>query len=263
MATVQDFCLFVEAFAPTRLAEDWDNVGLLLGDRARTVSHVMACLTVTPESVREAVTAKVDLIVTHHPMPFRPLKRITSDTVVGRMMMQLLEHKIAVYSPHTSFDSGRHGINQRLAEGLGLTSIQPLEPRDAEPDGLGAGRVGNVERDATLGDLANLAKQFLHLRTLRYVGSLDRPARRVAVSCGSGGEFLQRAIQVGSDVLLTGETSFHTCLEAQAQGVALLLPGHYASERFAVELLANVLQEEFSNVNVWASREESDPIFWM
>ena len=263
MSTVQDFCQFLEDFAPPRLAEEWDNVGLLLGDRSRTTLRVMTCLTITPESVQEAISRRTNLVVTHHPLPFRPLKRVTFDTVEGRMLLQLIENQIAVYSPHTSFDSAQEGINQQLAEGLGLVDVRALEPIADDPDRLGAGRVGQLPGTTTLADFVEAVKQFLDVRGLHCVGSLQQNIHRAAVACGSAGQFLEAATEAGCDVLVTGETSFHTCLAAKANQIAMVLPGHFASERFAVESLANVLQNAFGNVEVWPSQNESNPLDWV
>src|SRR5689334_23056183 len=111
-STVQEVCDFLETFAPARLAEEWDNVGLLVGDRKRPVRKVMTCLTITPASAAEAVAEGVDLIVTHHPLPFKPLKRLTADSLPGRLLLQLIGANIAVHSPHTAFDSAAAGINE-------------------------------------------------------------------------------------------------------------------------------------------------------
>jgi dinuclear metal center YbgI/SA1388 family protein len=262
MSTVQDICNFLDRFAPPQLAEAWDNVGLLVGDRGQVVNKLMTCLTITPSSTAEAVAERVELIVAHHPLPFKPLKRLTSDTTVGRMLLELIRSGIAVYSPHTAFDSAAGGINQRLAEGLGLQQITPLVPFDDEMAGLGAARQGSLNEPAPLSVLAGRLKQFLSLDGYHVVGRDHHPIQRVAVACGSAGQFLDAARQADCQVLVTGETNFHTCLEAEANDVALLLPGHYASERFAVECLAEVLAEQFSQVAVWASRNECDPLKW-
>ena len=140
MHTVADLCRFLEAFAPSRLAESWDNVGLLVGDAAAPVARVMTCLTVTPASADEAVRARADLIVSHHPLPFKPVQRVATDKTVGRLLWQLIGARISIFSPHTAFDSAPAGINQHLAEGLQLVDIQPLAPLPNDPQGLGAGR---------------------------------------------------------------------------------------------------------------------------
>jgi len=260
MSTVETIAAFLERFAPSRLAEDWDNVGLLVGDRGRSVQRMMTCLTITPASAAEAIGGQAELIVAHHPLPFSPLRRITADTVLGRLLLDLIEAQIAVYSPHTAFDSAAEGINQRLAAGLALRGISPLRPH---PEGQGTGRWGWLEEPLTLRQLAERLRQFLAIEGLQLVGEPERPVRTVAVACGAAGELLQTAIDTGCNALVLGEARFHTCLEAEAAGIALLLPGHFASERFAAECLADVLAQQFPSLQVWASRQERDPIKWI
>jgi dinuclear metal center YbgI/SA1388 family protein len=262
MSTVQHLSEFLEEFAPTRLAAEWDNVGLLVGDPAQQVRRVMTCLTITPSSVEEAVRQQVDLIVTHHPFPFRPLKRLTTQTVTGRLLLRLTAAGIAVYSPHTAFDSAVEGINQRLAETIGVVEIRPLEEDGDGREGPGAGRWGTFPEPTRLAEVAMSLKQRLGISGLHMVGDPVQPIASAAVACGSGGRMLESARRVACDLLVLGETDFHTCLEALANGMALLLPGHYASERFAVEELAVVLQAQFPELDVWPSRDESDPLQW-
>src|SRR5262245_25707096 len=130
MPTIASVIQFLGELAPPSLAADWDNVGLLLGDRAAAVQRIMTCLTVTPESAAEAVESNVQLIVTHHPILFRPTQRLTSDTPEGRTLLTLVRADVAVYSPHTAYDNTRDGINDALARRLGLTDIAPLRARD-------------------------------------------------------------------------------------------------------------------------------------
>jgi dinuclear metal center YbgI/SA1388 family protein len=267
MPSLRDLCRFLEEFAPPRLAEEWDNVGLLVGRAERSVARIMTCLTITPASAAEAVEERADLIVTHHPLPFRPLKRVTDQTTPGALLLQLIEAEIAVYSPHTAFDSAGEGINRSLAEGLELAEIAPLRPADERSSlpaevALGAGRFGRLPATKTLAEIADRVKEFLKVERLQLVGDGRRNVQTIAVACGSAGEFLEPARRLGCDVLVTGETNFHTCLEAEATGIALLLPGHYASERFAVERLAEVLARQFPDAQVWPSRNERDPLHW-
>src|SRR5437660_9871450 len=126
MHTVDAVIHYLDEFAPRELAAEWDNVGLLLGDRDTDVRNVMTCLTVTPESAAEAIAEQAQLIVTHHPILFRAVKRLTTATPEGRMVLSLVRSNIAVYSPHTAFDNARHGINELLARRLGLEDVRPL-----------------------------------------------------------------------------------------------------------------------------------------
>jgi len=259
MLTVAEITAFLEQFAPPRLAAEWDNVGLLVGDPARAIGRLMTCLTITPASAAEAIDQRADLIVAHHPLPFRAMKRLTTETLAGRLLLNLIAARIAVFSPHTAFDSAAAGINQRLAEALGLNAIRPLVP---DPDGLGAGRWGRLPEPITLGQLADRVKRSLAVDRLQRVGDADQSIRAVAIACGAAGELLPAAQQAGCQAMLLGEARFHTCVEAEAAGIALVLPGHFASERFAVESLANVLAQQFPELEVWASRDERDPIHW-
>jgi dinuclear metal center YbgI/SA1388 family protein len=355
---------YLERFAPPALAADWDNVGLLLGDRAAEVRAVMTCLTVTPETAAEAIEAGAQLIVTHHPVLFRAVKRLTTATPEGRMLLSLIRGGVAVYSPHTAFDNTRDGINELLASRLALTDVVPLRQRpgprqckvvvfvpDADlarvsdalfaagaghigqyrecsfrlggtgtffgsettnptvgqkgrreevqewrlevicpearvpdvlaamrrahsyeepaydvyplqpaPSAAGEGRLGRVPRPLTLAALAEAVKQAVRASLVQTVGDPGRPLERLALVCGAGGDFIPDAARAGADALVTGEARFHDYLAAQAQGLALVLPGHYASERFAVEALAERMQGQWPDLNVWASRRESDPV---
>jgi dinuclear metal center YbgI/SA1388 family protein len=367
MLTVGAVLAFLEHLAPLDLAADWDNVGLLLGDRDREVRAVMTCLTVTPESAAEAVDAGAGLIVTHHPILFRGVKQLTAVTPEGRMLLDLARAGVAVYSPHTAFDNTRGGINDILAHRLELTDVTPLRRREGPrqckvvvfvPDAdlgrvsnalfaagagtigqysqcsfrlagtgtffgsdasnptvghkgrreevsewrleavcpescvgqviaamrrahsyeepaydvyplrpaaspLGDGRLGKLQRPAPLGELVKQVKTVLAANQVQVVGETTRSVERVAVVCGAGGELLAGAVAAGADVLLTGELRFHDYLAARAHGLALVLPGHYATERCGVEELAARLQQQWPAIPVWASRREHDPVTWL
>jgi len=262
-APLSRVCQFLESFAPPHLAEEWDNVGLLVGDSQAKVERVMTCLTLTTGTVAEAVRERANLVVTHHPLPFKPLNRITTETTPGKLLLELIRGGVAVYSPHTAFDSAAEGINQHLAVKLGLAEIQPLVASQRQESGLGSGRRGTLAASIALADFAAHIKAILSTPHVQVVGDLDRKVERVAVGCGSAGSLLEAARVAGCDVFVTGETNLHTCYEAEATGIALILAGHYATERFHLDYLADVLQRQFSDLTVWASRDERDPVAWL
>ena len=243
---------YLESLFPLGLAEAWDNVGLLLGDPQRTVRNVLTCLTITPEVVAEAVEEQVDVIVSHHPFPFHAVKRITTETPTGKMLWDLIGAKIAVYSPHTAHDNAETGINQQLAEMLELTQVAPLT--------LTAGRIGLLSYPVSLAVLVEKVRQSLRLSHVQYINSGKSPVSKIAIGCGAAGEFLEQAAAKDADVLLIGETRFHTYLEAKALGVSLILPGHYASERFAMERLAERIAAQFPDLRCWVSKREQEPV---
>lgn len=259
MPTVGMIASFLEHFAPADLAEDWDNVGLLVGDPSADVRRIMTCLTVTPSSMAEAVREQAQLVITHHPLPFRPLKRITTESTSGRLLLEAMRHRIAVHSSHTAFDSAADGINRQLAVALELRNIEPLAVSPTRT-GAGTGRKGRADEGATVATIASRLKSFLRIEHVQLVGSAETAVHVVAIGCGSAGSLLELAQRQKCDLFITGESSFHTCLEAEASQISMVLTGHYASERFAVEYLAEVLARQFSDVTAWASRDERDPV---
>lgn len=261
MASVADIVRFLQEQAPLELAEEWDNVGLLVGDPERPVSGVMTCLTLTPDVAEEAIERGAQLVVTHHPILFRPVQQITTATPEGRMLIRLIEAGIAVYSAHTAYDSARAGINQQLAELFELNQIAPLRPADTTQL-PGAGRFGVLPTPLTLEALLQRTRERLPVDHLQFVGDPTSNLERLAIACGSAAEFLPDAARHGCQALLTGEARFHACLQARESGVALILVGHYASERPAMKRLAECLAKQFERVTVWASRREADPIRW-
>lgn len=269
MTSLEHVCASLAQIAPLRLAESWDNVGLLVGDRKAETARIMTCLTITPDVVDEAIDQGADLIVAHHPLPFKALQRITTDSVSGQMLLRLIGAGAAIYSAHTAFDSAVDGINQMWAELLKLQSVEPLilptEVAGSQPTSVargveGAGRVGRLEQPTTLRELIDRASTAVQATAARRVGSPDQRVSKIALACGSGGSFLPAAKRQGCDAMITGEATFHTCLEAESLGVGLGLLGHYWSERFAMERLAQSLSAEFPDLTVWPSRRERDPV---
>lgn len=260
--TVANIMDWLEAQAPRELAEDWDNVGLLLGDRSAPLTKVLTCLTLTPDVAAEAQQAGAELVVTHHPLFFKPVRRITADDAQGRMVLDLLRAGIAVYSAHTAYDSAKAGINQMWAEQLDLREIAPLRPHSREPADVGGGRYGRLAVPQTAAQLIDRIKSLCEVPVVQWTGAPDQRVERMAVACGSAGEFLEDAAAQGCQLFLTGEARFHTQLEARTLGVCLVLVGHYASERPGIERLARQISTQFPNLHVWASREERDPAQW-
>ena len=264
MTTIGDVCHVLEQLAPLHLAEDWDNVGLLLGDRATGVTRAITCLTLTADVAAEAVRCGAELVVTHHPILFKPVKQITAATAEGRMLSLLMRHEIAVYSPHTAWDNSAGGINQQLAERLALNEIRPLRPRPAvanEPAaGTGSGRYGTLSQPLSLRELNLQIARELQQPFLQTVGDESLIVERLGIACGAAAEFLSDAHRLGCQALLTGEARFHACLEARERGMGLILPGHYATERFSMEVLARQLGDHFTDLVVQASESERDPV---
>lgn len=261
MKSIGEIAQFLDGIFPEILAESWDNTGLLIGDRLQNVSRLMTCLTVSPATVREAIERRAELVITHHPFPFRALNRITSDNSVGSSLLQIMRAGIGVYSPHTRFDSAAFGINALLMRRLGIEDSTPLVEltRDLEQV-QGTGRAGRLPAPMPWEAFVSLVRSTFSLHSVRGVRTAREMVQSIAVACGSGGSLLSAAIDRNCDVFVTGEANFHSCVECQTQGMGMILLGHYASERFAVEHLAAYLQEHFPDLAVWASEHERDPV---
>lgn len=142
MTNLQDVLDCLERIAPLFTAEDWDNVGLLLGDPGDRVCKVMTCLTITDSVLQEAVEKGFELLVTHHPLPFKPLDRITSATSTGRLLLEAARNRIAIYSPHTAWDNADEGINAQLASMTEMVQVQPMVRKTVAGRVVGSGRMG-------------------------------------------------------------------------------------------------------------------------
>lgn len=260
MLTAEILAALERRFPPT-LAEDWDNVGFLLGHRGREVDTLMTCLTLTPDVAAEAVERGVDLIVTHHPILFSGTKRLTGDAPDSAALLALIAAGCGVYSPHTAFDSATEGINAWLIRSLGVSEAIPITPSPGDP-AAGTGRIGQLDKPCSLADLADRLCRATGIAGTHRVGEPDREIGVVAVACGAAGSLLDDALRAGADAFVTGELRFHDALTARSSGVAVLVPGHYATERPAVEWLAGELDAELDGVACFASERERDPLRW-
>lgn len=249
--------------APPELAEPWDNVGLLLGDPAQAVEQAMTCLTLSEDVAGEAIERGVQLIVSHHPVLFRPVKSLTTATSEGRTLLKLLAAGIAVYSPHTAYDSSTDGINAQLATALQLSDVEPLRvSNSAASPNAGGGRYGTLPRPMALPLFLEHVKAALKVERLQFT-AIERPTiTKVGVACGSAAEFVPDVVQHGCQALVTGEARLHACLEARDAGLVLVLAGHFATERPGIEQLARMLESAHPGLVVTASERESDPVQW-
>lgn len=263
--TVASVAAICRELCPPGLAESWDNTGLLLGDPEQPVQRVMTCLTLTRRTVGEATERAADMVIVHHPVPFRPLERITTEDLPGWIIWQLARHRISVYSPHTAFDSAAEGINQRLATLIGLQDISPLRPATTDPalQSLGTGRVGKLPEPKPFLEFAQQVKAVLKLKYVKVAGNPTGLVEKVAVGCGAAGELLKNAREAHCQAMVLGEARFHTCVEAEFYNMGLCIVGHYQSERFAVEALAQMLRERLPQLEIWAAQTETDPIRWI
>ena len=229
------FLTALEAWAPLSWAEEWDNCGLQVGRRDKPLNKVMVALTPGEAAIQAAVDAGVDMLLTHHPMIFKPTKSVTTDTVLGQSIIKLIQHDINLYCAHTNLDMAVGGVNDVLAKTLNLQTVEILENVTEE---YGIGRVGNLAEPMALQSfLAQVAGQ-LECGHLAYQGDLHRQVQRVALCGGSGISYLSAAKKAGADVYVTGDMKYHDAQLASELGICVVDAGHFGTEKQIVKALA-------------------------
>lgn len=246
--TVGHILDLLEKIAPLELAEEWDNVGLLVGRRDAEVSRVLCALDMNQKVLDEAIAAGAQMIVTHHPILFRARGNLREDDAEGRLLCNLVRSGIALAAMHTNFDNAQPGVNDALAECLGLGSVEALE------HGM---RVGEIPQ-TTLSEFAQHVQEKLG-GSVRAYGYGQRIVSKVAVLGGAGEDFVPVALAAGADVYVTGEMGYHKGTAAVDEGLCVLEAGHAATENPAISMLAKGLQNAASvvqyNVLVLCSAE--------
>ena len=248
MAKAKDILQFIESIAPTELKMDWDNVGLLCGRSDKAVSTVLVALDPFPHVCEEAIEVGADLLVTHHPLIFEALKAVTEQTTVGQAIMKLIESDITAINAHTNLDCAEGGVNDTLAQLLGLTDISVIGSEYLL-------RAGNYE--SSLPDFLEQVKTRLGCEGLRYVDG-GRPVRKVAVGGGSCGSELQEVIEAGCDTFVTADVKYNQFWDAKAFGINLIDAGHFHTENPVCAVLAEKLQAAFPEIKVILAKSHTD-----
>lgn len=251
MMTCRDIMKFFEQIAPCELAEEWDNIGLLVGDEESKVEKIMLCLDVTADSLEEALENNVDLIITHHPVIFKGLKRLIYGEVKGGILYTLIKNGINVFAAHTNLDFAEMGVNTHLAEALML--------KDVVTYGEGPGKAGILDSKVSLHDFIIQVKNGLKVPFVRVVGKADHGVQKIAVFCGSFDDNLEAVMQCNPDVLVTGDLKYHTALDASQAGLCIIDAGHFNTEKVVLPALASALKDNFPGIEVFCFQKEEDP----
>ena len=238
---VKDIVTKIEERLPKSWSEDWDNIGLLVGDPALDVSKIAVALDATEDSVNDAIKEGCEMLVVHHPAIFRPLNRIIMPSPIAKMLSAAISGNLAIYSSHTNWDSSPEGVNVILADILGLKDVKPLMTSQEGAWGMGA--IGELPEPMTVKELAKKAKKVWDLASLLIYGDDDTPLSRVALCGGAGGDFLPMTIDKGADVFITADVSYHYLLHAQLASTHLIVVNHGEMERVSLPALCGILRE--------------------
>jgi len=247
---VRDVVEVIHRFAPSYMKYDWDNEGLLCGSMTKPVHKILVALDPLESVCQEAAELGADLLVTHHPLIFRAPKSVTDDTTVGRSILFLASHGISAVNAHTNLDCCPGGVNDVLAETLGLSDIQVVQPMGTDAEGRPYGLIhsGTVE-EMPLEVFLQQVKDRLGTPALRYVNG-NRPVKKVAVGGGSCGGGLREAVDAGCDTFVTADLKYNQFWDASDLGLNLIDAGHFYTENPVCAVLAEKLRKQFPALEV-------------
>ncbi|MBC2579225.1 Nif3-like dinuclear metal center hexameric protein [Clostridium sp. DJ247] len=248
---VKDIHRIMEEHAPSKFKESYDNVGLMVGDSLCEVTSILVALDCTLEVIEEASKKGCNLIFTHHPILFRKPSNITTDTLLGKKIIKIIQNNINVYSSHTNLDSVVGGINHIIMELLWFNNFKTIELADKRDDSdkdTGIGRIAVLDEAVTLSQLCDIIKNRLHIPYIRYSGDEDMNVKKVAVINGSGQDYFNAAKRLGADCIITGDTTYHYVSDFQEEGVAVIDAGHFGTEWPAMEIVAKWLKNKIESM---------------
>jgi len=267
MMKIREIIEEIEAIAPLPLQEDYDNAGIQVGDIQLDVTGVLLCLDVTEEVIDEALDLKCNLIISHHPLIFKPLKSITGKTYIERCIQKACKHDLVIYSAHTNLDNAWGGVSFRMAEKLGLQNIRTLSPSPVSPiqdddDVLlraGAGAIGELLLPEDEATFLQTIKTVFHQDTLKHSQLCNKKIHTVAVCGGSGAFLLPEAIACEADVFITGEAKYNDFYDVENH-ILLVVAGHYETEIFTKELFFEVITKKIPTFAVHFSNADTNPV---
>lgn len=242
--TVQHISEVMNRIAPRQLAEDWDNPGLLVGSFNAEVEKIFVCLDVTEENIKSAVEFGANLIIVHHPLIFRAVKNFRTDLPLGRKLEVLIKNNIAVFAAHTNLDSVQGGVNDVLAQNLGLIDVKTFDEEN-----FTLGRIGKLPEKMTAKNFALHVKKSLNAESVRLVDAGEFLIEKVGICGGAGSDIISKAKFHGAQAFVTGDVKYHEAQSAAESKIHVVDAGHFATEFPVVHVLAEMLQTEFEKLS--------------
>ena len=239
----------IEAAYPREAALDFDNVGLLAGRAEKEVKRVYIALDATDAVIDRAVEAGADMLITHHPLIFSPLKKVTDEDFISRRVVKLIQNDISYYAMHTNYDVlGMAELAEKLLDIRNTEVLDITMEKDGKTEGIG--RIGELERPMTLEECCVYVKHRLNLGSLKVFGDMQAEVSRLAIFPGSGKTAVAAAIAKGADVLVTGDIGHHDGLDAVEQGLCVIDAGHYGTEYIFIEDMRKFLEDKLYVLDV-------------
>lgn len=252
----------LERFAPLPLQEGFDNAGLQVGLTEAEVSGALLCLDVTEKIVDEAVAKNCNLIVSHHPLVFRPLKHLTYEDDVQRAVAKAIKNDIAILSMHTNMDNAMGGVNFKIAEKMKLGGVRFFAEKEVDGIKCGSGTMGELEEPMAADDFVIMLKKTFDVECVQCNQLLRRPIKKVAICGGAGAFLLPEAIRLGADAFVTGEMHYHEYF-AHEQEIQIAVIGHYQSEQYTKEIFKSIIEEKCEGVRTVLTEINTNPIIYL
>jgi dinuclear metal center YbgI/SA1388 family protein len=264
MPTIKEITAHLESIAPAHYQEGYDNAGLITGDAAWPVTNVLCSLDCTEAIIEEAIEWGCNLVVAHHPIVFKGLKRLNGRNYVERTIIKAIKNDVAIYAIHTNLDNVLHrGVNAKIAEKLGLQNLSILLPK-AEMNNLevGAGVIGELPAEVSESLFLQQLKETMLAGCVRHTRLLGKPIKTVAVCGGSGSFLLPTAIARRADVYVTADFKYHEFFDADGHLVIADI-GHYESEQFTIDLLHEIISEKFTTFAPLKTSVNTNPVHYL
>lgn len=263
MTKIKDIMDFFETVAPSHLQESYDNAGLIIGDPSTEIKGVLCCLDSTEDIIQEAKHKGCNLVIAHHPIVFSGLKKINGKNYIERTVIKAIKEDIAIYAIHTNLDNVLlNGVNQKIGEKLGLTNAKILSPKQQDQPEIGSGLIGVLPRKIKADKFLQDLKATMRTECIRYAGTLEKEISTVALCGGSGSFLLQEAIRQGADIFVTGDFKYHQFFDGEDK-IIIADIGHYESEQFTIELLIELMKNNFRNFAAHYTNLSTNPIKYL
>ena len=252
----EDVIRKLEELSPLSYAESWDNPGLLAGRKDKEIKRIYVALDATTQTIEEAIRLRADMLLTHHPLIFKGIKKVNSDDFVGRRIMTLIQNDICYYAMHTNFDV--MGMADAAADILHLKQREVLEITfEDEIAKEGFGRFGRLPQIMTLDECAEYVKKVFRIEWVKVFGEPDTEVETAAILPGSGKSMIGAAIGKGADILITGDIDHHDGIDALERGMAVIDAGHFGLEQIFVPYMEEYIKREMTDVEVIMQKPES------
>ena len=258
--TIKNVSDYIEKIAPLNQSEDFDNVGLLIGNEMTEVKGVLVTLDTLEETVDEAIRMNCNLIVSFHPIIFDGLKKINGNSYVEKVVLKAIQNNIAIYATHTALDNSNVGVSAKMCEVLGLKNYNILIPK--EDENIGMGMIGDLPEPMQEEDFLKFTKKTFKTNGIRFSSKIGKSVKKIAVLGGSGSFAISNAIQKKADVYISADFKYHDFFKAEGK-ILLIDVGHYESEQFTKNLLVEYLTKKFTSFAIILSEKSTNPIYYL